>query len=73
MTKSFPDIPGVEWVPGTGAFIKIDLENHRIGLSVRKVESPAYADLDWQDMTNEMVEDQPPAASDTEQPAADAA
>jgi NAD-dependent dihydropyrimidine dehydrogenase PreA subunit len=26
MTKSFPDVPGVEWVPGTGAFIKIDLE-----------------------------------------------
>lgn len=28
--------------------IKIDPENHRIGLSLRKVESMAYADMDWQ-------------------------
>jgi small subunit ribosomal protein S1 len=27
--------------------IKIDTERHRIGLSRRKVDSPAYADLDW--------------------------
>ncbi|MEW5867922.1 MAG: S1 RNA-binding domain-containing protein [Chloroflexota bacterium] len=27
--------------------IKIDLERRRIGLSLRKVDSPAYADLDW--------------------------
>jgi small subunit ribosomal protein S1 len=27
--------------------IKIDLERHRIGLSLRKVDSPAYADMDW--------------------------
>ena len=27
--------------------IKIDPERHRIGLSLRKVDSPAYADLDW--------------------------
>lgn len=27
--------------------IKIDPEHHRIGLSLRKVDSPAYADLDW--------------------------
>ena len=27
--------------------IKIDTERHRIGLSLRKVDSPAYADLDW--------------------------
>lgn len=27
--------------------IKIDAERHRIGLSRRKVDSPAYADLDW--------------------------
>jgi predicted RNA-binding protein with RPS1 domain len=27
--------------------IKIDPERHRIGLSRRKVDSPAYADLDW--------------------------
>jgi len=28
--------------------IKIDVENHRIGLSLRKVESMAFADMDWQ-------------------------
>lgn len=28
--------------------IKIDPENHRIGLSVRRVESMAYAEMDWQ-------------------------
>jgi len=28
--------------------IKIDPENHRIGLSLRRVDSMAYADLDWQ-------------------------
>lgn len=28
--------------------IKIDPENHRIGLSVRRVDSMAYADMDWQ-------------------------
>lgn len=27
--------------------IKIDPERHRIGLSMRKVDSPAYADFDW--------------------------
>ena len=27
--------------------IKIDAERRRIGLSLRKVDSPAYADLDW--------------------------
>jgi len=27
--------------------IKIDPENHRIGLSLRRVDSQAYADLDW--------------------------
>ncbi len=28
--------------------IKVDPENHRIGLSLRRVESMAYADMDWQ-------------------------
>ncbi|MDD2695285.1 MAG: S1 RNA-binding domain-containing protein, partial [Anaerolineales bacterium] len=27
--------------------IKIEPERHRIGLSLRRVDSPAYADLDW--------------------------
>ncbi len=26
MAKSFEDIPGVEWVPGTGEFIKVNSE-----------------------------------------------
>ncbi len=30
--------------------IKIDPENHRIGLSVRRVDSMAYADMDWQSL-----------------------
>ncbi len=34
--------------------IKIDPENHRIGLSMRKVESMAYADMDWQTLLDEM-------------------
>jgi len=34
--------------------IKIDAENHRIGLSLRRVDSPAYADMDWQTLASEM-------------------
>ncbi len=34
--------------------IKIDPDNHRIGLSMRKVESMAYADMDWQTLLAEM-------------------
>jgi small subunit ribosomal protein S1 len=30
--------------------IKIDPDNHRIGLSLRRVDSQAYADLDWQSL-----------------------
>ena len=33
--------------------IKIDLENHKIGLSLRRVESMAYADMDWQTLLDE--------------------
>jgi len=33
--------------------IKIDPSNHRIGLSIRKVESMAYADMDWQTLLAE--------------------
>jgi small subunit ribosomal protein S1 len=33
--------------------IKIDPENHRIGLSLRRVESMAYADMDWQTLLEE--------------------
>ena len=33
--------------------IKIDPANHRIGLSVRRVDSMAYADMDWQSLEAE--------------------
>jgi len=37
--------------------IKIDPERRRIGLSMRKVDSPAYADLDWKmALAEEIVE-----------------
>lgn len=37
--------------------IKIDPENHRVGLSVRRVDSSAYVDLDWQSLVTEMSSD----------------
>jgi len=35
--------------------IKIDRERHRIGLSLRKVDSAAYADLDWKLLQGEIT------------------
>lgn len=35
--------------------IKIDPDNHRIGLSLRRVDSMAYADLDWQTLLEEDI------------------
>jgi small subunit ribosomal protein S1 len=40
--------------------IKIDPENHRIGLSLRRVDSMAYADMDWQTLLDEAMEDDTP-------------
>jgi small subunit ribosomal protein S1 len=37
--------------------IKIEAERRRIGLSLRKVDSPAYADLDWKTTLAEVVEE----------------
>ena len=34
--------------------LKIDTENHRIGLSLRRVKSPAYAEMDWQTLADQM-------------------
>jgi small subunit ribosomal protein S1 len=34
--------------------IKIEPDNHRIGLSLRRVDSPQYADLDWQTFGGEV-------------------
>jgi small subunit ribosomal protein S1 len=47
--------------------IKIDPANHRIGLSLRRVDSQAYADLDWQSLEEVMEDlssDNEPAASE---------
>jgi len=51
--------------------IKIDPENHRIGLSLRKVESMAYADMDWQSLLDEQNEqaEEVPAPQGEEEPA----
>lgn len=46
--------------------IKIDPENHRIGLSLRRVDSQAYADLDWQSL-EEVMEDLSDSSENTEQ------
>jgi len=35
--------------------IKIDTGNHRIGLSLRRVDSMAYADMDWQSLADEVL------------------
>jgi small subunit ribosomal protein S1 len=37
--------------------IKIEPERHRIGLSLRKVDSPAYSDFDWKMTLSEVVEE----------------
>jgi small subunit ribosomal protein S1 len=44
--------------------IKIDPENHRIGLSLRRVDSMAYADMDWQTLLDEAMQDEEPKADD---------
>ncbi len=36
--------------------IKVDPQNHRIGLSLRRVESMAYADMDWQTLLEDETE-----------------
>ena len=38
--------------------IKIDPQNHRIGLSLRKVDSMAYADMDWQTLLEGSASDE---------------
>ena len=37
--------------------IKVDPENHRVGLSLRRVDSLAYADMDWQSLLDEDILD----------------
>jgi len=38
--------------------IKIEEDTHRIGLSMRRVDSPAYTDLDWKTLTEELDVDE---------------
>jgi hypothetical protein len=38
--------------------IKIEDDTHRIGLSMRRVDSPAYTDLDWKTLTEEFDVDE---------------
>lgn len=38
--------------------IKIEDDTHRIGLSMRRVDSPAYTDLDWKTLTEELDVDE---------------
>jgi small subunit ribosomal protein S1 len=55
--------------------IKIEEDTHRIGLSMRRVDSPAYTDLDWKTLTNdlnveelteELTDEEPDAEADLE-------
>jgi small subunit ribosomal protein S1 len=46
--------------------IKVDPDNHRIGLSLRRVDSMAYADMDWQTL----LEDENLKAEDDQEAAA---
>lgn len=41
--------------------IKVDPDNHRIGLSMRRVESMAYADMDWEALEDILEESEQPA------------
>lgn len=51
--------------------IKVDAENHRIGLSLRRVESMAYADLDWMALEEVLEEDE--SEEEGDQPSAESA
>jgi small subunit ribosomal protein S1 len=50
--------------------IKVDPSVHRIGLSLRRVDSMAYADMDWQSLEGILssdVPEEPEAESPTEE------
>jgi len=48
--------------------LKIDTTNHRIGLSLRRVDSMAYADMDWQSLEGILAVDE----KETTEPVAEA-
>jgi small subunit ribosomal protein S1 len=52
--------------------IKIDRERHRIGLSLRKVDSAAYADLDWKMLQSEIQAEEADEAAEAEEAVEDA-
>ncbi len=52
--------------------IKIEEDTHRIGLSMRRVDSPAYTDLDWKTLTEEFDVDGMTDAVAVEEPAEEA-
>jgi small subunit ribosomal protein S1 len=49
--------------------IKIEEDTHRIGLSMRRVDSPAYTDLDWKTLTEEYDVDEISEGELEEEPA----
>lgn len=46
--------------------IKIDNDNHRIGLSLRRVDSMAYADMDWESLEGILTTDGDDTAANAE-------
>ena len=52
--------------------IKIEEDTHRIGLSMRRVDSPAYTDLDWKTLTEEFDVDGMTDAAPVEEAAEEA-
>lgn len=50
--------------------IKIDNDNHRIGLSLRRVDSMAYADMDWESLEGILTTDGDEAEKTEEKPKA---
>jgi small subunit ribosomal protein S1 len=52
--------------------IKIEDDTHRIGLSMRRVDSPAYTDLDWKTLTEEFDVDELSSEEDEAEEAASA-
>ncbi|NTW45058.1 MAG: hypothetical protein HGB14_11685, partial [Anaerolineaceae bacterium] len=47
--------------------IKIEPENHRIGLSIRRVDSMAYAEMDWKTLEDIILDE---VELDDEEPSA---
>jgi len=51
--------------------IKIDPTNHRVGLSLRRVESMAFAEMDWQTLLDENMEPESGDEPEEDEPAAE--